>query len=105
VGRLDGEKPPGPVTVNPIASWNHLPTRRALSSPSADRKRPVWVAMIHSSEIGLNRYFPTEDDVARFRRRCLDLVEDAVALGAVGATLEEVWQQSEKTRSPLQEVA
>jgi hypothetical protein len=66
---------------------------------------PVWVAMIHSSEIGLNSYFRTEEEVARFRRRCLHLVEDAVALGAVGATLEEIGRHFEKTRSPLQEVS
>jgi hypothetical protein len=53
---------------------------------------PVWVAMVHSSEISPNRYFPTDEEVARFRRRCLQLVEDAVALGAAGATLEEVWR-------------
>lgn len=70
---------------------------------------PVWVAMIHSSEIGVNRYFPTEEAVSHFRRRCLDLVEDALALGAVGATLEEVERhyQGAQTAKPssLPEVA
>jgi hypothetical protein len=51
---------------------------------------PIWVAMIHSSEIGINRYFPTEDRVAAFRQRCLELVQDAISMGAVGATLAEV---------------
>ena len=46
--------------------------------------------MIHSSEIAPCKYFPTEEDVARFRQRCLDLVDDAHALGARSATLEEV---------------
>lgn len=50
---------------------------------------PVWVAMIHSSEIGPNRYFPNEEAIAQFRRRCLELVDDALDLGAVGATLAE----------------
>jgi hypothetical protein len=50
---------------------------------------PVWVAMIHSSEIGLNSYFQTEDQVARFRSRCIELVEDALSLGAVAATLTD----------------
>lgn len=66
---------------------------------------PVWVAMIHSSEIGLNRYFPTEEKVSAFRQRCLDLVEDAMALGAKGATLEDVWLHHEQVRSPMQEAA
>jgi hypothetical protein len=66
---------------------------------------PVWVAMIHSSEIGLNRYFPTGEQVSAFRRRCLGLVEDAMALGAKGATLEDVWLHYEEARSPLQEAA
>ena len=50
----------------------------------------VWVAMIHSSEIVPCRYFPTEDAVTRFRKRCLTLVEDALQLGARCATLKEV---------------
>ena len=53
---------------------------------------PVWVAMIHSSEIGINRYFPKEGLVELFRDRCFGLVEDALAKGAAAATLEEVWR-------------
>lgn len=66
---------------------------------------PVWVAMIHSSEIGLNSYFPTEEAVARFRRRCLDLVEDAAELGALGATLAEAASVIEYTRPERLEAA
>lgn len=62
---------------------------------------PVWVAMIHSSEIGPNSYFPTEKDIAHFRRRCLGLVEDAMSLGAVGATLAEVRQHYETVPSSV----
>jgi hypothetical protein len=54
---------------------------------------PVWVSMIHSSEIVPCKYFATEGAVRAFRRRCLELVEDAVALGATGATLREAWEQ------------
>jgi hypothetical protein len=52
---------------------------------------PVWVAMIHSSEIAPCKHLPDQKAVQRFRRRCLDLVEDARALGATGATLHEVY--------------
>ncbi len=55
----------------------------------------MWVAMIHSSEIVPCKYFATEEAVGRFRRRCLELVEDAVALGAAGATLREAWEHHE----------
>jgi hypothetical protein len=65
----------------------------------------VWVAMIHSSEIGLNSYFPTEEKVSAFRSRCLGLVEDAMSLGATGATLDEVRLRYQETRTPLLEAA
>jgi hypothetical protein len=65
----------------------------------------VWVAMIHSSEIGINRYFPKEEMVEEFRERCFGLVEDALGLGAIGATLEEVWQHFTDTHSPLHQEA
>lgn len=57
---------------------------------------PVWVAMIHSSEIIPCKYFPTIREVAAFQERCLRLVEDAVAMGAECATLTEVWKHYEK---------
>jgi hypothetical protein len=50
----------------------------------------VYVAMIHSSEIGPNPYFPEEAQIRSFVQRCYDLVEDAVALGARPATMKEV---------------
>jgi hypothetical protein len=79
--------PAGVLWLRPtIMSRQQL--RSCLTQLGRERM-PVWVAMIHSSEIGPNRYFPTEDAVRRFRERCLALVEDAVALGAVGATLAE----------------
>ena len=62
---------------------------------------PVWVAMIHSSEIGINRYFPKEGMVELFRDRCFGLVEDALAKGAKAATLEEVWRRFADIPSPL----
>jgi hypothetical protein len=56
----------------------------------------VWVAMIHSSEIIPCKYFSTESAVERFCERCYGLVEDALDLGAVGATLSEVWRDHER---------
>ena len=59
-------------------------------------KVKVWVAMIHSSELVPCKYFESEEDVDKFRKRCLALVEDAVAMGAHGATLKEVLQHYER---------
>lgn len=53
---------------------------------------PVWVAMIHSSEIVPCQKFPTQQLVDQFIQRCLQLVEDAVQMGATCSTLEEVRQ-------------
>jgi hypothetical protein len=89
LGRLVG-RPAGVLWLRPTL-MSRRQGRLCLEQLRRDRVS-VWVAMIHSSEIGPNRYFPTEEEVAQFRRRCLELVEDAVALGAVPATLEEVWQ-------------
>lgn len=50
---------------------------------------PVWVAMIHSSEIIPCRYFKTESAVKAFWRRCFDLVHDALEMGAAAMTLSE----------------
>jgi hypothetical protein len=65
--------------------------RACLESLRQDRI-PVWVSMIHSSEIVPCRPLPTEGDIKRFIARCLDLVEMAVSLGATCATLDEVRQ-------------
>jgi hypothetical protein len=53
---------------------------------------PVWVAMIHSSEIVPCQPFPTEIAIKQFIKRCLQLVEIAVQMGATCATLDEVRQ-------------
>ena len=66
---------------------------------------PVWVAMIHSSEIGINRYFPSEELISQFRERCFGLAEDARAMGATAATLEEVWRHYSDSHSPLHQEA
>jgi hypothetical protein len=50
---------------------------------------PVWVFMIHSSEIAPCKPLPTEDDVRKFVDRCERIAQIAVELGAVGATLTE----------------
>jgi len=51
---------------------------------------PVWVAMIHSSEIIPCKPLPTEREVSRFIDRCYTLVDYARKLGATCETLEEV---------------
>lgn len=51
---------------------------------------PVWVAMIHSSEIVRCSPLPKQALVDQFIERCLKLVDHAVELGAQCATLEEV---------------
>jgi hypothetical protein len=56
----------------------------------------VWVAMIHSSEIIPCKYFRGESEVKRFRERCFGLMEDALDLGARGATLSEVRAANEQ---------
>jgi hypothetical protein len=50
---------------------------------------PVWVFMIHSSEIAPCKPLPTEDEVRKFVDRCERIAQIAVELGAVGATLTE----------------
>jgi hypothetical protein len=50
---------------------------------------PVWVAMIHSSEIIPCRYFKSEIAVNRFWKRCFSLIEDAIEMGALPVTLSE----------------
>jgi hypothetical protein len=66
------------------------PQMRACLEGLRRDRIPVWVAMIHSSEIMPCKPCPTEDAVERFIERCLQLVEDAVSLGATCSTFEEV---------------
>ncbi len=83
-------RPAGVLWLRPTL-MTRAQSRACLDQLRRDRI-PVWVAMVHSSEIAPNRLLPTEDAVARFRQRCLELIEDALALGAASATLEEVWR-------------
>jgi hypothetical protein len=87
-------------------SWLWLrPTLMTQSRLSAclrllrDDNIPVWVAMIHSSEIIPSHKLPTEEAVKRFIQRCLQLVEDAVELGATCVTLTEAKLLYERTLS------
>ena len=50
---------------------------------------PVWVFMIHSSEIIPCTPLPSEEAASAFRQRCIDGIRTAVELGAKPATLEE----------------
>jgi hypothetical protein len=50
---------------------------------------PVWVFMIHSSEIAPCKPLPTEHDVRKFVDRCERVVGAAIELGAHPATLME----------------
>jgi hypothetical protein len=81
-------RPAGLIWLRPTV-MNRAETAACLKRLRADNV-PVWVCMIHSSEIAPCTYFTTEEQLDAFRRRCLELVEDAIALGATGATLKEV---------------
>jgi hypothetical protein len=50
---------------------------------------PVWVFMIHSSEISPCKPLPNEEDVRKFVDRCERVAQIAQELGAVGVTLSE----------------
>lgn len=59
---------------------------------------PVWVFMIHSSEVIPCNPLPETQDVENFVRRCEDIVEIAQSMGAQSATLEEAGQWLVDTR-------
>lgn len=90
-------RPRGILWLRPT-TYSRSDLRACLRSLSQDGI-PVWVAMIHSSEIVPNHHLPSEEDVVRFRRRCITLVEDALKFGAEGATLREACDTSLKVRS------
>lgn len=50
---------------------------------------PVWVSIIHSSELLPSHHLPTPEAVAAFVRRCVAMVEAAIDLGARPCTLQE----------------
>lgn len=50
---------------------------------------PVWVSIIHSSEIVPCHHLPTTEAVAAFIRRCVAMVQLAAELGAHPCTLQE----------------
>jgi hypothetical protein len=50
---------------------------------------PVWVAVIHSSEIISCVYFKTDEKIKSFWNRCEELIYDAIELGATPMTLAE----------------
>lgn len=90
-------KPCGSLWLRPT-SMSRVQMRACLESLRRDRV-PVWVAMIHSSEIIPCQPLPTEERVTQFVQRCLQLVEDAVSLGATCSTFEEV--RAALTATPL----
>ena len=59
---------------------------------------PVWVIMIHSTEIAPCTKFATEEQCRDFIARCIQVVQAAVDLGAKPATLEEAAQWVEVNR-------
>jgi hypothetical protein len=81
-------RPHGWLWLRPT-SMTRTQLRACLELLRRDRV-PVWVAIIHSSEIIPCRPCPSEAAVKQFIQRCLYLVEDAVSLGATCATLDEV---------------
>lgn len=50
---------------------------------------PVWVFMVHSSEIAPCKPLPSEADVKNFVRRCEEAIIAAIELRAEPATLSE----------------
>lgn len=62
---------------------------RAVMLALRHQRCPIWVFIVHSSELIPCRHLPSEDHVARFTARCLEAVETARALGARPATLSE----------------
>jgi hypothetical protein len=50
---------------------------------------PIWVFMIHSSEIIPCKPLPTQAGVEAFKRRCIGAIEAAIQLGAKPSTLTE----------------
>lgn len=81
----------------PIRAGRHWlrPTRESVKDMTAVMKSlkaaavPVWVFMIHSSEIAPCQLLPTEDEVRKLVDRCERISGIAVEMGAVGATLTE----------------
>jgi hypothetical protein len=69
-----------------------MQTRKQLGSCLRQLKHdgvPVWVSLIHSSEISHCRHLPDDESVSKFVQRCLQTVEMALELGARACTLQE----------------
>lgn len=66
-----------------------LSDMRAVMNSLKASDCPIWVLMIHSSELSPCTPLPTEADVERFVQRCVEVVHAAAELGATPATLEE----------------
>lgn len=62
---------------------------RAVMIAMQHARIPVWVFIIHSSEIMPCVPLPTEEAVKAFRERCIGGIRAAIELGARPATLEE----------------
>lgn len=81
----------------PIRAGHRLlrPTRCSVEDMTAVMKSlkkagvPVWVLMIHSSEISPCNPLPNEEEVQKFVDRCERIVQVALELGAVSSTLTE----------------
>ncbi len=85
--------PSGVLLLRP--TWQTRGEMRACLRELRRHSINVWVAMIHSSEIMPNHYFSTETEVDAFCERCYGLVEDAMELGAVGVSLDDVRKHHE----------
>ena len=66
---------------------------------------PIWVFMIHSSEIAPCKPLPTRPAVEAFMRRCIGAIEAAVELGAKPSTLSEAGAWIRSGDRPLSSVA
>jgi hypothetical protein len=64
-------------------------TLRGVMRSLKRRNIPIWVCMIHSSELRPCSPLPSEDRVNRFIDRCMQTITLAAEMGAVPATLSE----------------
>jgi len=100
VGKLIG-MPLGHRWLRPtyVSTGDLVATLKQMKSDNI----PVWVLVIHSSEIAPCTPLPTEEKVNALIERCLAAIEAAVELGAKPATLSEAAEPYLATRAaPVQ---
>lgn len=84
-------------------SYQSVAAMRQVMRRLREERVPVWVIMMHSSEIVPCTPLPSQKRVDACMRRCHRAIETAIELGAAPATLSEAaaWWQSGATPSEL----